>query len=265
LNLAYLKQGLIRAIESLPGYRQIERRLFFRHVKRLRIEAGLRLAFATNHTVVRGIFAGMKLHSKSSWGADQFTVLSGQYESELYNIIQRAAVRPYDAFLDIGCANGFYAVGFAMISKDCDVIAYDVDERARHITSLNAGINGVSDRVFVKNKADASELGETISRYRSIFVLVDIEGNELDLINPSECPDLVKCDLLIEVHGQTDEVAKVLMNRFSTSHRPTIISRQARNPFQYEKLSCTFEDEAWVLVSEGRGVAKNNWLFLERT
>jgi len=255
---------LVRAIESLPGYRLIERRLFFRYVKRLRTEAGLRLALATNYTVERGIFAGMRVHSKASWGADQFTVLSGQYESELYDIIHRTAAQPYDAFLDIGCANGFYAVGFAMISRNCDIIAYDLDDNARHITALNAELNGVSDRLSIKAKADPTELGKTISGYRSVFVLVDIEGAEIDLIDPSECPALLKCDMLIEVHGQTDVVSKTLASRFSATHSPTIIPRQPRNPFQFDDLNCAFEDEAWILVSEGRSVAKNNWLFLEQ-
>jgi hypothetical protein len=262
--MAYLKKQLARAMEGLPGYRQIERRLFFRYVKRLRTEAGLRLALSTNHTVERGIFAGMKVHSKTAFGTDQFTVLSGQYERELYNIILRAAGHQYDAFVDIGCANGFYAVGFAMISKRCDVIAYDIDQNARHTTALNAELNGVSDRVFVKAEAEVSELGKTISGYGSVFLLVDIEGSEIDLIDPSKCPELLKCDMLIEVHGETDNVANILINRFSDSHVSTVISKQPRNPFQFENLDCTFEDEAWVLVSEGRGIAKNNWLFLER-
>lgn len=262
--MAYLKKQLVRAVESLPGYRLVERRLFFRHVKRLRIEAGLRLALATNFTVKGGIFAGMKIHATTSWGADQFTVLSGQYESELYSIILHASRQSYGAFLDIGCANGFYAVGFAMISKDCDIVAYDMDDNARRITALNAELNGVSDRVLIKDKAEASELGKTISSYGSALILVDIEGGELDLINPSKCPELLKCDLLIEVHGQTDEVTNTLIKRFCASHRPTIIARQPRNPFQLEGLNCSFEDEAWILVSEGRGISKNNWLFLER-
>jgi hypothetical protein len=259
-----MKKQLARAIESLPGYRQIERRLFFRHVKWLKSQAGARLALATNNTVERGIFAGMKVHAKAAWDGTHFAVLSGQYECELYDIILQAAAQSYDAFLDIGCANGFYAVGFAMISKGCAVIAYDIDENARHTTVLNAELNGVSDRVFVKGEADASELSKTISNYGSTFLLVDIEGCELDLIDPSKCPELRKCDMLIEVHGRTDDVAETLVKRFADSHKPTLISRQPRNPFQFDGLNCTFEDEAWILVSEGRGSAKDNWLFLER-
>jgi SAM-dependent methyltransferase len=263
-----IEQKVMRAIEGLPGigslYRKIERRLFFRHAKRLRMGAGLRLGQATNNTVDRGIFVGMKIHPETSWGVDQFTILSGQYECELYDIIASVAAKKYRAFLDIGCANGFYAVGFAMISTESHVIAYDIDEKARRTTALNAELNGVSDRISIRSFADHSELAETIPRYPSVFVLADIEGGELDLMDPSKCPALIGCDLLIEVHGRTEEVAEILIKRFSRTHRPTVVSRQPRNPFQYGDLGCSFEDEAWIVVSEGRRIAQNNWLLLER-
>jgi Ribosomal protein L11 methyltransferase (PrmA) len=263
-----MKQTLVRAIEGLPGigplYRELERRLFFRYVKRIRTEAGAKLAAATNYTVERGIFTGMKLHPQSSFGVDQFTMLTGQYESELYGIVAQAAAKQYEAFIDVGCANGFYAVGFALISKDCNVIAYDIDERSRTITALNAELNDVPDRISIKDKATHAELDIQIERYKTVFLLVDIEGGEIDLLDPSECPALLKCDLLIEVHGRTDEVAEILRQRFCNTHKSTIVPREPRNPFQFNGLPCTFEDEAWVVVSEGRNFTRNNWLFLQR-
>jgi hypothetical protein len=263
-----IEQKLMRAIECVPGigslYRKIERRLFFCYARRLRREAGLRLAVATNNTVDRGIFVGMKIHPQASWGVDQFTILSGQYECELYDIIRDLSAKKYDAFLDVGCANGFYAVGVAMISRECEVIAYDIDERARRTTALNAELNGVSDRIAIRSSADHFELSKAISRYGSVFILVDIEGGELELLDPSKCPELRGCDLLIEVHGRTDEVAEVLRQRFSHTHTSTVVPKKPRNPFQFGGLGCSFEDEAWVLVSEGRRIAETNWVHLQR-
>jgi hypothetical protein len=262
-----MKRQLMRAIESTPViggvYRAIERRLFFRHIKRLRREAGLRFAEANGNTVKYGVFAGMKVLSEDTWGVNQFTVLSGQYESELYPIMSDAATKSYDAFIDIGCAEGFYAVGFATISNNCHVIAYDISEAARRVTRLNATLNAVSDRITIKSEANHTELQKTIDRYAKVFVLSDIEGAEIGLIDPEKCPALRKCDLLIEVHGCTDEVAAVLVKRFAGSHKAHIIARSPRNPFLFEEISCTFEDEAWVTVSEGRRFIRNNWVLLE--
>ena len=264
-----MKQQFMQAVEKLPVigdlYRKLERRFFFRYVKRLRTDAGARLALATNNTVKAGVFTGMKIHPHSAFGVDQFTILSGQYESELYEIILDAAAKNYDAFIDIGCANGFYAVGFAMISKDCDVIAYDINADARRMTELNALMNGVASRVLIKNAATHLELGDRILQRRKTFLLVDIEGAELDLIDPQKCPPLSQCDLLVEVHGRTDEVAAILLDRFSKTHNGRLIGRSPRNPFAFEYLPLDFEDEAWVIVSEGRRFVKNNWLFLEKT
>jgi hypothetical protein len=263
-----MKRRFAEAIEAVPMvgsiYRRLERRLFFRYTKRLRIEIGLHLANATDSTVQRGIFAGMKIHPRSSWGADQFTILSGQYEKELYQIISDAAEKNYQCFIDIGCANGFYAVGFAFITKDCDVIAYDMNENARETTRLNAELNGVSSRVLIKQTANHAELQETIERFETRFVLVDIEGAEVDLIDPLKCPGLLGCDLLIEMHGRVKEVAAILIDRFACTHKATMVARLPRNPFEIVELRCHFEDEAWVAISEGRDFIRENWLLLEQ-
>jgi Ribosomal protein L11 methyltransferase (PrmA) len=263
-----MKKQLMHVMETLPVfgdlYRKLERRFFFRYVKRIRADAGARLALASNNTVKAGVFAGMKIHPQSAFGVDQFTILSGQYESELYEIISAAAAKNYDAFIDIGCANGFYAVGFAMISDNCDVIAYDISSDARRVTELNAKMNSVADRIVIKNAATHSELGDAIQQRKKAFLLVDIEGAELDLLDPQKCPPLSQCDLLIEVHGRTDEVADILLSRFEKTHSGRLIGRSPRNPFAFDYLPLHFEDEAWVIVSEGRRFVKNNWLFLEK-
>jgi hypothetical protein len=262
-----MKRAIIRLIENLPVigalYLEMERRLFFRYVKRLRAAAGAKLGTETQHTVERGVFTGMKLHPESAFGVDQFTMLSGLYELELYNLIASAAKKDYDAFVDVGCANGFYAVGFARISQRSQVIAYDIDELSRRTTALNAELNGVAHRIAIKKSATPDGLNSLIERYSKVFLLADIEGGEVGLIDPSKCPALYKCDLLVEVHGRTDETAEILRTRFSETHSFRLVSRGSRNPFELE-LPCHFEDEAWVLVSEGRTTARNNWVLLSR-
>jgi hypothetical protein len=269
LDRVDIKQQLLHVMETLPVfgdlYRKLERRFFFRYVRRIRADAGAQLALASNNTVKAGVFAGMKIHPQSAFGVDRFTILSGQYESELYEIILDAAAKNYDAFVDIGCANGLYAVGFAMIARDCDVIAYDISADARQVTELNARLNGVASRVLIKKAATHLELSDLIQQRRKTFLLVDIEGAELELIDPQKCPPLSQCDLLVEVHGRTDEVAAILLDRFRKTHNGRLIERSPRNPFAFDYLPLDFEDEAWVVVSEGRRFVKNNWLFLEKT
>ena len=262
------QERLLDALETLPVvgglYRKLQRRLFFRHVKWLRIQAGNRVAAASANTIKSGVFAGMKIQPQSARGKDRFTILTGQYERELYEIVSSAAARNYEAFINIGCASGFYAIGFAMISEGTDITAYDTSESARRTTRSNAQLNGVADRLTIKGEPDHSELQSTISRYREVFILADIEGAELFLLDPEKCPALRACDLLVELHGQIDQAAAELTERFKATHHGSPIARAARNPFAVDLLSCEFEDEAWVTISEGRGCSRNNWLLLTR-
>lgn len=229
------------------------------------MEAGKFVGNLSGNTVGRGIFAGMKIHPKSAFGVDQFTMLTGQYESELYGIVSAAANKGYDTFVDLGCANGFYAVGFALICPACEIIAFDIDAIARETTKLNAQLNNVSERVSVREGADSAELEAALKGRQNVFLLTDIEGAEIDVLDPTKCPSLSTCDLLVELHGEPEKVAGILRQRFEQSHRSRLIGRTPRNPFSFPNLPLRFEDDAWALVSEGRTFTPYNWLLLERT
>jgi hypothetical protein len=258
--------GVVESAPLLgPILLKAQERLFHRHAVHLRREAGEEYAAKVGNIVQRGIFAGMKLSPSLAWGADKFGMLSGQYEQELYPIIAQAAQSSYPSFIDIGCANGFYAVGFAMIAPACPVIAYDIDERARQMTARNAQLNGVTDRLEIHGLADHQELQSRITRSGSAFVLCDIEGAEVELLDPQACPALLQCDLLVELHGNTASVASLLTGRFAATHEIVPIGRSPRNPFDLdEDIRVPFENDAWMILSEGRGFFRYNWLYIKR-
>lgn len=259
----------LRVLENVPLFGaillKVQERFFHRHAVRLRRKAGEEYAATVNNIVQRGIFPGMKLSPSLAWGADKFAMLSGQYEQELYPIIAQAAKGNYPCFIDIGCANGFYAVGFAMIAPGCPVIAYDIDDGARQMTTRNAQLNGVADRLEINGLADHQELQSRITRLGGAFLLCDIEGAEVELLDPEACPALLKCDLLVELHGDTVAVARLLTDRFATTHDVVPIARSPRNPFDlHEDIKVSFENDAWIVLSEGRGFFRCNWLHIKR-
>lgn len=247
-----------------PALRTVEQRLFLRHAARVRQAAGEAAFAATKGVISAGLFKGMKLDPRISWGADQYSVITGQYELELQPIIRHALDAGYPAYLDIGCANGLYAVGMAFASKAARVIGFDIDPQAIAITRANVLLNGVSDRVEVRGEASAATLGELVCDAGGAFLLADIEGGEVRLIDPVACPALLRTDLLIEVHGDTVAVAELLLKRFAETHSGMLVERKGRTPFREEYVNVAFEDQAWAAVSEGRDFIRRNWLLLWR-
>lgn len=263
-----IAHAAIRLVERLPfagkATLDIERKIYHHYLQRVRREAGDRAYAATGGIIVSGVFAGVKLAEQMSWGQDRYATISGQYERELETIVGRACALDYGGFIDIGCANGLYAVGIAVLAKDKTVVAYDIDPDARLATEKNALLNDVAARVEVRGVASAETLAECIRRFGSAFLISDIEGAELDLLDPQDCPALLDTDLLIELHGDIPAAIATFARRFGSTHKAHVVSRLSRSPFDAACGTFASEDDAWVSVSEGRGFAERNWLFLVR-
>ena len=65
----------------------------------------------TDLTVKNGPMAGLKYPSFSSFGSSIFPKLVGTYENELAPIINKLNATQYKLIIDIGCAEGYYAIG----------------------------------------------------------------------------------------------------------------------------------------------------------
>ena len=170
----------------------------------------------------------------------------------------------YECYIDIGCANGLYVVGLAHINRVATVYAYDIDPAARAATERNATLNGVAARVRIGAEADQAGLAAIIGSHGSTLAISDIEGGELDLLDPVACPALLGADWLIELHGDIPAAIAEFSRRFGATHAVHVISRSLPSPFADDCVSFASEDEAWIAVSEGRGFAPQNWLFVMR-
>jgi hypothetical protein len=146
---------------------------------------------------------------------------AGAYELELEDIIDDVVRRGYDRIVNIGCAEGYYAIGLALLDHKAEVFAFDVDPIARGQTRRLARLNGVSERVRVFGECTHFKLNELIKG--KTIVVCDIEGRELVLLDPVKVPGLKDADLLVEVHEESasDNILRVeerVAGRFAGSH-----------------------------------------------
>jgi SAM-dependent methyltransferase len=236
-----------------------------RAFSRLQVEETKRrikdIVFArTGGVVEAGPFAGLIIAEESSWGHDTVAMLLGEYEKEVTEVIAEN-IADYELFVDIGCADGFFAVGVARL-KDIKVFAFDISEAAREHTRQRAIVNGVIDKVTISGSADAAELKSKISGKRSL-ILVDIEGAELDLLNDGIGSALAQSDIIVESHQVDGQpTSDVLLARFQSTHRGRVIPKQGRNPFAFPDFKDFNENEAWAALTENRG-PNSHWVFFE--
>jgi hypothetical protein len=150
--------------------------------------------------------------------------LMGIYEASLSPIIDTIIASAPDLIIDIGSAEGYYAVGLARRLHHATFWARDADAHARQKCRDLAGLNGVADRVEVGGKMTHADF-DICLRHRSV-VIRDIEGDEGALLDPAKTHGHYAADILVECHPHRDnKIVATLTDRFAPTHNVQRIDR----------------------------------------
>ncbi len=191
-------------------------------------------------TVRNGVFRSMKYTEASAVGSSLFPKLLGSYERELQPILERICTQSYTEIIDVGCAEGYYAVGLARRLPSAKVFAYDIDERARELCGRMARLNGVQDRVVVDSFCSPAVLASFPFTGRAL-ILSDCEGYERELFVEEVVAKLEKHDVLVEIHDFINiDASSTISARFERTHHiekvESIDDIKKAHTYSYEEL-----------------------------
>ena len=216
--------------------------------------------------VQRGPFTGMRWLDSPRWGgSEKGVMLLGLYEQEVLNNFVAASSK-YRTFVDVGAADGYYAVGFLINGKVERSIAFEAAEEGRKTIRRLAEKNGVLDKISILGKASDNFAKDLLSLNvvpsESMF-LVDIEGAEFNVLT-EDLLDFLKSSLIIvETHAHIfpdpQGMMDSLVKRASKTHRISMWTSGARNPWAIQELDTFTELDRWILCSEGR-IEIQQWL-----
>jgi SAM-dependent methyltransferase len=204
--------------------------------------------------VQSGPFAEMVLPDADSWGdGDRAAKLLGTYEENLHASLYRAVERAPATVVNVGCAEGFYAVGLARLLPQGRVFAFDIDSHAGSVCRAAAAANGVGDRVTVEGLCTPEALSSLAQRPGGVLLFLDCEGAEKVLLDPLLVAGLEHCDILVETHDVVERgLTELVEQRLSPSHRVERLSQGGRNPNDIPELAAWSELDRWLLVDERR-------------
>src|SRR5579871_2284142 len=162
----------LRLLLPAEQYRSIEmyvsRKRAVRWLKSIGVLAlADQVASRFNYTVQAGPFAGMRYTSAAVRTRHVTPALLGVYERQLYPYIQ-AALDRCDLVVDVGSADGYFAVGAALRGKQ--VVAFDADPHERKILAEMSALNGVAPLITIRPWCDPPKLLDLIRRPR-VFVI----------------------------------------------------------------------------------------------
>lgn len=225
------------------------------------LEISSRVVRHCGTTVLQGPFGGLRFPTEILLNIPCAQRLVGSYEKELHPIFQDLNQKMnYEMVVDIGCAEGYYAVGLAMLLQ-LPVFAFDVDAEERRRCRETAELNGVGSLLQIGSYCDRPTL-RRLAHGKRCFVLSDCEGYEMELFNHEAASNLWRSDVLIEIHetqriGVYDSICKAFM----TTHSIQIYEATARDVDEYPELGFLGVDNLKA-IEEWRG-ARQKWVFLK--
>ena len=219
------------------------------------------------YQVAYGAFKGMKLSKNIYWAKnDLITQILGVYEKHVLKKIIEFSKKGNYPFIDIGAADGYFAIGMAFSETFKKIYAFEIDEGGRKSLNKNIENNLCKDKVVVDIEANFETLKEIVDKNKSAVILIDIEGSEFDLLDNKLLKLLSNCYIVCELHPALSangfEKQNMLINNAKAFFDVSIIQRESYCPNKFFELNEFTDEERLIAFGEGRE-NNMNWLILE--
>jgi len=180
--------------------------------------------------VMQGPMQGLDYVATASEGCLAARLI-GCYEQPLLPFIEDAIGTDYINVVNIGCADGYYAVGMARRMPKSKMWAYDINPAAQDACRQLAQKNEVSDRIEIGALFGPENFAQFSNE--KTLVMCDIEGAEQELLDPQLAPDLVGMDIIVESHECIiSGLTQTLLDRFSKTHEIKLIKDTGQRQFK---------------------------------
>jgi len=210
--------------------------------------------------VTGGIFAGMNYLPEAK-GSVLIPKLLGAYEQEIAPWMRDVVAAKPSRIIDVGCAEGYYAVGLARLLPETEVFAFDINASAQRLCRRLAELNGVGGRVRVGGRCSQNDLQRLAGS--GTVLICDIEGAEGTLLDPSAIPALLQTTVIVELHDcLVPGVANFVRKHFAVSHELDEAEAVERATHELKELSDVSENHRKLMLSEFR-VPGQSWLRLQ--
>ena len=202
-----------------------------RHIARNPVQSAIRI---TTHALVRaqthgrvvdGPFAGM-------WygiPVPHLPAYLGTYEMELRPLVAQLAETRFDVLINAGAGDGYYAVGLARLWPAAETVAFELTPAKQANVRRVAAANGVDARLRVEGACTPRRLDELTREAERPLVWMDVEGAEVELLDPGVAPGLRSAEIVVELHDFLVPHARELLEaRFASTHRQHLVSAGCR-------------------------------------
>ena len=249
---------LLEAISKI-SFNKLELRID-KVVEKKRIALSNKVSKIFNNTVQEGPFKGMIISEDQFWGpGDKASKILGLYEKEIQNLLNHIQEKNnFPTFIDIGGADGFFAVGSVKnnLFKNCEV--FEISKRGRQSIEESAIKNNVADLISIKSEANEKTLS-SIENINNSVILCDIEGSEYDLFSENLIKNMHPSNVIIEIHKNPDISLNEFEDKFKNLFSIDKITQGPRSLKGFGELKNFNDNNRSLLASEGRSYIQEWW------
>ena len=217
--------------------------------------------------ILSGPFQGMKYVENSKGGA-YFPKLLGTYEKELNPILHRFFEKRFAKIVNVGGGEGYFSVGLANRFKGCPVEVFEPDFFACYLIEKLANLNNVTGTVKINAQlCNPSDLENSLEKSEHNFIFMDVEGAELELLDPTKVPSLKNSSIIVEIHDTISPIlGETIKNRLFHTHSFHEVWAVERNihdltiSMGWKRI---FKSAFLKLMNEGRG-SRMRWFVFEK-
>jgi len=267
IYIKYEKDGIWRIVSILLKKIGIKTTYTsFMHKKKFNLYK--KISKITKHKVVNGYYKSLILSKNYSWNkynVDLSSKLLGCYEEQVQEkIIQIKKKNNLKYLVVFGASEGFHALGLIKNKFFSKAFIFEKDYQSRKILINNSKINKIK-KINIFAEADFSSIASFLNKNaKKTLFLVDIEGEEFNILNKKNLPYYQNSFLIIENHAnliKNSKLKNIFFKLINKNFNVNYLENGSRNPHKFKYLDFLNDDEKWIIMSENRPCAMN-WLIL---
>ena len=194
--------------------------------------------------------------------------LLGTYELELHGALETLCERRWTRIVNVGGGNGFYVAGLGLRAREAELVVFELEPAARDVVRATLERNGLTERSRVLGAAEPAGLQAACTGEGPLLVVMDVEGAEVELTDPTQVPALRRATILVETHDFVRPGCQEQIElRFTASHRVSAIETRPRTLADFPRMLAPWvrrlsPERCAEAVQEWRPAAQT-WLLLE--
>ncbi len=153
----------------------------------------------------------------------------GTYEKEIQEELSRWTERKFNRLINVGGAEGFYAVGIMKTLDVDEAIVYEKLEEGRNMIHAISENNRVSQYINIFSCCEESDLYEICDESLCDLVFMDVEGAEVELLSSRVIAKLRNSAVVVEAHDFcVNNCTNLVRDRLHRTHATKILTSRER-------------------------------------